>query len=215
MKQSININKMVRSKVVIRSLDRDGREVARQVAKNSLTYAAADMFMNAFLRSGPSQVTHLYARFGDSGTNPGYLNPPGGDLKSTARSDFIVSSDLIRGGLWVQVLSAPSQQTSDAAHYGGNQATFFFRIPSNIASLIPPPVQPSGNFNSPGSFIYALGLAVAANTANRSQDVIITTLQAVGWNPMNLLAGDFTAFPIPSGGQIAIDYTVPFEVATP
>ncbi len=217
MKQRVNLSKLIRPKILIRSLDRNGREVSRQVATNSLTYAAGDMFINAFLKSGPSQVTHLYARFGDSGANPGYLNPPLGDLKATTRSTFLDATDIetIRGGLWVPVLSAPSQQTTDVTKYAGNQATFFFRIPYNID---PSQVQPD-NFVADGSpaqsYIYALGLAVAVNVSNRNQDVIITALQAVGWDLGHPLVGDFTKFPVPSGGQMAIDYTVPFEVTTP
>ena len=201
------LNKLVRPTITLRILDAQGREVGRQVATNSLTYAAMDVLMNALLRSGPSQVTHLYARFGDSGANPGYLSPPSSDIRSTTRQTFIQSSDSVRGGLWVPVLSAPIQDTSDAAKYIGNRATFFFRIPANIPS---DQVSPSTNFVPATSWIYALGLAVAYNTSDRQFDKVISVMQAYGYDSDPTL-GNFSKFQVPSGGQTAIDYAVPFN----
>lgn len=154
-----------------------------------MTYASAGIFVNALLRSGPAQVTHLYARFGDSGANPGTLIPS--DLRKVVRGDFISSSDGIRGGLWVPLLSSPQQDTSDISLYAGNVASFFFRIPYNIDVS---QVSPSNNFNVATSYIYALGLAVAQSSGDRSQDVIVSVLQ------------NFTPFQVPSGGQEEINY---------
>lgn len=219
------MNLLAQSRVVIRGLDRHGREISRQVSRNTLTYAMADILMNAFLRSGPSQVTHLYARFGDSSANPGWLNPPNIDLKATTRSTFVTVApgDTVRGGLWVPVMSAPAQDTTDVTTYGGNEATFFFRIPANIPQDGANPQVEPANFVADGSssqsYIYALGLAVAQNIQNRTQDTIISVLEAVGWNVAAPFSGsdgsigDFAAFPIPAGGQMAVDYTVPFVVA--
>lgn len=193
--------------VTIRQLDKDGHEISRQVVTNTLTYAAMDVFMNALLRSGPSQVTHLYARFGDSGANPGYLAPPGNDIRATSRQTFITSADSVRGGLWVPVLSAPIQDTSDPARYVGNRATFFFRIPANISE---DQVSPSGNFSPATSWIYSMGLAVAYNTSDRQFDKVISVMQAYGYD-VNPSLGNFTKFQVPTGGQTAIDYAVPFK----
>jgi hypothetical protein len=110
--------------------------------------------------------------------------------------------------MWVPVLSAPAQDTSDGTRYNGNQATFFFRIPYNISTS---QISPSGNFNVDTSYIYALGLAVAFNTGDRTQDKIFSAMQAYGYDPDNTNLGNFTAFQIPPGGQTAIDYTVPIK----
>ena len=201
------LNKLVRPTITLRHLDASGHELGRQVCTNSLTYAAMDVLMNALLRSGPSQVTHLYARFGDSGANPGYLAPPSSDIRQTSRQTFLQSSDSVRGGLWVPVLSAPIQDTSDPSHYTGNRATFFFRIPANIDA---DQVSPAGNFVPATSWIYAMGLAVAYNTSDRQQDKIISVMQAYGYDTDPSL-GQFTKFQVPSGGQTAIDYAVPFN----
>jgi hypothetical protein len=214
MKQAIRIDMLVQPWVLIRALDRHGREVGRQIAKNSLTYAAADVFMNAFLKSGPSQVTHLYARFGGESANQGWLNLPDNDVKAVTRSTFLTVSDVetVRGALWVPVLSAPAQTTSDQSKFSGNQATFYFRIPAALS----PEQQSPVNFKALGlggdSFVYALGLAVANNISDRSQDVILSVLQAVGWDSGNPSSGDFNKFLIPAGGQMAVDYTVPFNI---
>lgn len=200
-------DKLVKPVITIRQLDADGREVGRQDASNSLTFAAMDIFMNAWLRSGPSQVTHLYVRFGDSGANPGYLAPPGNEIRATTRDTFITSADSVRGGLWVPVLSAPIQDTSNPGSYVGNRATFFFRIPANISS---DQVSPSGNFVPATSWVYAMGLAVAYNTSDRQFDRIASVMQAYGYDTDPAL-GNFTKFQVPSGGQTAIDYSVPFQ----
>lgn len=205
--QGDHFENLIKPVITIRQLDAGGKEVSRQVVTNSLTYAALDVFMNALLRSGPSQVTHLYARFGDGGANPGYLAPPGNDIRATSRQTFIQSTDSVRGGLWVPVLSAPIQDTTDPARYVGNRATFFFRIPANIPA---DQVSPSPNFNPATSYIYALGLAVAYNTSDRQFDKIISVMQAYGYN-VNPTLGNFTKFLVPAGGQTAIDYAVPFK----
>ena len=197
----------VKPVVTIRQLDASGKEISRQVVTNSLTYAAMDVLTNAWLRSAPAQVTHLYARFGDSGANPGYLAAPGADIRATTRNTFITSSDGVRGGLWVPVLSAPVQDSTDPARYVGNRATFFFRIPANIAS---DQVSPEGNFVPATSWVYALGLAVAFNTSDRQFDKVVSVMQAYGYDPDPAL-GNFTKFQIPPGGQTAIDYAVPFK----
>lgn len=202
-----SFERLIKPVVTIRQLDAAGNEVSREVVTNSLTYAAMDVFMNAFLRSGPSQVTHLYARFGDSGANPGYLAPPGNDIRATSRQTFIESTDSVRGGLWVPVLSAPIQDTTDPAKYVGNRATFFFRIPANISE---DSVSPSGNFVPATSWIYSLGLAVAYNTSDRTFDKVVSVMQAYGYN-VNPFLGNFTKFQVPTGGQTAIDYAVPFK----
>ncbi len=221
MKQRMNFR--VNPRIVIRALDSHGVELWRQVVSNNLTYAAGDVFLNAMLRSGPSQVTHLYARFGGELSSQGWLVNLGGDVRLTTRSTFLYNadpgSDLVRGGLWVPVLSAPAKTSSDQSLYSGNQATYFFRIPSNIASIISPEqVSPRANFKAAGlgddSFIYALGLGVAQNSSDRNQDVIISALQAIGFDDSHPLDGDFGKFSIPPNGQMAIDYTVPFEIVT-
>lgn len=201
-----DLGSLIRPVITIRQLDAAGHEVGRQVVTNALTYAAMDIFMNAWLRSQPAQVTHLYVRFGDSGAAPGYLAPSGGDIRTTNRGNFIASSDSIRGGLWVPVLSAPIQDSTDPASYIGNRATFFFRIPANISQ---DQVSPSGNFNSATSWIYAMGLGVAFNTGDRQFDKIVSVMQAYGYD-VNPSLGNFTKFQVPPGGQTAIDYAVPF-----
>lgn len=194
----INLKPLVKSVITIRALDAAGREISRQTTHNDLTNAAMGVLMTALLRSGPSQITHLYARFGaNQGTSPAPLAPVSGDLKKVNRLDFLQSSNAYNGGLWVPVLSAPLQESSDVSLYVGNQATFFFRIPYNISAA---QISPSANFSVANSYVYALGLGVAVNSVDRTQDIIISQLQ------------DFAIFQIPSGGQMAIDYTVKFEL---
>lgn len=205
---SVKIDELIKPTITIRQLDAQGREISRQVAHNSLTFAAADIFTNALLKSAPSQITHLYARFGDSGANPGYLAPEDSDIRTTTRSTFITSTDVIRGGLWVPVLSAPVQDSSDGEVYLGNRSTFFFRIPYNIEVT---QTSPQTNFNVESSYIYALGLAVAFNSGDRAQDKIFSAMQAYGYNPEDEALGNFTVFQIPNGGQTAIDYTIPIK----
>jgi hypothetical protein len=205
---SISLRKMVKSHVHLRAYDPFNKLVWEQHCSNTLTYAAANIFMSALLRSGPSQVTHLYARFGDSGANPAFLVAPNSDLKQSSRSTFIQSSNGAIGGLWVPILSAPAQNTTNNALYSGNSSTFFFRIPYNIASTQTSPA----NFAAVTSYIYAIGLCVAKVMSDRTQDVIISVAQAKGWNSGDLADGYFTKFPVPSGGQIAIDYSWDFNL---
>lgn len=193
----MRINKIFHNRVTIRSMDGRGRIVAEQIAKNTHTYAMADVIINALLRSGPSVVTHLYCRFGDSGSNPGNLNPEGGELINTTRADFVASSDGIRGGLWVPALTSAIQESTDSVLYAGNQATYLFRIPYNIPAN---QVSPADNFMAGDSYIYAMGLGVAVAGGDRTQDLIVTVLNS------------FTPFPVTPGGQVGIDYPLTMEL---
>lgn len=193
--------------ITLRHLDAHGKELRRDVITNTMTYAAMDILMDALLRSGPASVTHLYARFGDSGANPGYLVPPSGDLKMTNRNTFVQSSDSVRGGLWVPILNAPIKSSSNPSLYRGNQGTFYFRIPYTLSTEF---IDPAENFNPATSYIYAIGLAVAMTTSDRSQDVIITVKQASGQAGV-LPAGEFAPFPLVAGGQTAVDYMFPLQ----
>lgn len=212
-----SLNRFVQPKqIVIRSLDAQGHEVSRQTAKNTVTYGAADIYANALLKSGPSQVTHLYARFGGQSANQGWLVPPNNDIWAVTRDSFtsVGLGDTVRGGLWVPILAAPAQNSTDLSKYQGNQATFYFRIPYNINTVTQ--TSPVGNFKANGdandSYIYALGLAVARSSTDRTQDVIISVLQAFGYDSEAPTVGDFSAFSIVAGGQQAIDYPLPFVV---
>jgi hypothetical protein len=209
----IKLNKILKPVITIRQLDAAGKEISRQVCGNSMTYAAGDMMVNALLNSGPFKISHLYARFGDETENPGFLAPPSDDIRASVRDTFlhVNDGDVVRGGLWVPLQAAPIKDLTDATKYSGNQATFFFRIPYNISTT---QISPSSNFNVSTSYIYALGLAVASSSSDRTQDRIVSVLQAVGFDDEVPDAGDFAKFLIPSGGQSAIDYSLPFQFET-
>lgn len=208
--RGIKLNKILKPVITIRQLDADGREISRQTGKNKMTYAAADILVNALLSSGPFRVTHLYARFGDETDNPGHLVPPDDDVRAATRDTFVSvnEGDLIRGGLWVPIQAAPIRDITNANLYSGNAATFFFRIPYNINTS---QISPSPNFNLSTSYIYAMGLAVAYSASDRSQDRIISTMQAIGFDELSPEEGDFGKFQLPTSGQSAIDYTLPFD----
>lgn len=172
------------------------------MANTSLAYAFFNISANALAQSGPFRPTQLYARFASVANSNGQLSPPGGDIQAANRSTFIAPTDGSCGGLWVPILSAPVQSTTNTALYNGNQLTFLFRIPYNI----PASQQSPAVFNAATSYIYALGLAVQPNLQDPTQDIIIATQQ----NP-----GDFTAFQIPNSGQITVDFVLPFSVLPP
>jgi hypothetical protein len=199
MHNRFDLQQLWRPRLTLRALDAAGRLQWQQTATNTATYAFADMLMTAWLRSGPSSVTYLYARFGDSGANPGVLAPTGQDLRNTTRTNFVAApgDSLVLGGLWVPLLAAPSQASSDLDHYAANSTTFYFRIPASLSTA---QIDPAANFDVATSYIYALGLAISPNTSDRSQDVIVTATE------------DFDPFLIPTGGQMAVDYAGSFEL---
>ncbi len=193
----MDLNALFHNEVRLRGYDRHGGLVHDVRAKNQMTFAWAGVVISALLRSGPSQVTHLYARFGDSGANPGTLSPANNDLRYTVRGDFLASSDGVRGGLWVPLQAPPQQSSDDSGLYVGNIADYPFWISGNIPTS---QVSPSNNFNAASSYIYALGLAVAVSTLDRTQDLIVGVLQS------------FDPFQVPSGGQELVNY--PLKLTT-
>jgi hypothetical protein len=159
-------------------------------------YAYGGVLINALLRSGPSQVYGLYARFGNNTGSPasGSLILPPGGIKAVTLAQFTQSQRLEQGFLWVPVMpvmGAPMISTSNSALYSGNAATYSFRIPANISTA---QMSPIGHFNAGSSYIMAIGLAVAANLSDRTQDIIISVLNNI------------TPMQVPSGGQLGIDY---------
>lgn len=195
--KSIHLQSLFQNDVVIRGFDAKGRQLFQQIARNSITHACCDVVINALTRSGPFQPTHLYARFGDDSANPGNLSPEDNDIHKTTRSDFVTSSDGIRGGLWVEEFARPLQESSDSTLYRGNRAWFLFRIPYNLPAS---QISPSDNFAPADSYIWALGLAVAVAGSDRTQDLIIAVLN------------NFTPFPVPPGGQISVDYPMQMRI---
>jgi hypothetical protein len=196
----MDFNDIVNNVVRVSAIDKDGLTLHSFLTRNTLTYAAGGVLINAVLRSGPSQVSWLYARFGNNTGSPasGALVLPTGGIKAVTRTQFVQSLSNDQGALWVPVLGAVAVSTSNSALYSGNVATFSFRIPSNINQSLPSQTSPVGKFNPDSSYIMALGLAVAVNLSDRTQDVIITALNAI------------TPQLIPSGGQLGIDY--PFQI---
>jgi hypothetical protein len=184
------------NEVRIRGHNRDGTP-REQIVHNTLTYAAADIMIAALLRSGPSQVSYLYAQHGGS-TNTAPITLPNPMQTATITSFTRTIGGYDNGGLWIPILAAPAVDTTDALLYAGNLATYFFRIPGTLASN-----QFTGNFVAGTSLIYSLGLAVAKNANDRSTDVVISALGN----------GAFTPFVISPTGQEAIDY--PLQITIP
>jgi len=198
MKLSLRLSTHIR----IRNFDATGNLVREIQTHNDFTNAAADIIATALLRSGPSAVTFLYARYGgalNSG-NEGIIVPADNDIKKTVRGDFVAAGGP-RGGLWVPLLATPIQSSSDTTIYVGNRVTYMFRIPSNISVS-----QTEGaTFDASTSYIAALGLAVSPNfNNNRAEDLIMTVLQYPDFTPTP------EPFLVPMSGQSAIDYTVNF-----
>lgn len=187
-------NLKVKNPIRLRILDAAGVVVSENIIFNTLTYAAADIMIAALLRSGPAQVTHLYAQHGGQNAD-GTPSPLPDDLREVTRGD-LVDSNGDRGGLWIPILAAPAVSSSDTQLYNGNQGTFYFRIPGTV-----PAAQVIGNFVAGTSKITALALAVAVNINDRSQDIIIS------------VTNNFTPFQIVPNGQLAVDY--PFLVTIP
>lgn len=177
--------------------DKDGRVLKTFSAGNNLTYAAGTVLINALLRSGPSQIGYLYARYGNNQGSPpsGTLILPTGGIKAVTRANFIQSSGPDQGALWVPVLGAPLVTTSNSAYYSNNVATFSFRIPANLSTAA---MSPIGSFNAATAYITAVGLAVPVSTSDRTQDIIISVLD------------DYALQQVPAGGQMGVDY--PFKI---
>ena len=197
----IQLNSLVRTRITLRHFDAEGRLLGEQVGKNNFTYAAADILVAALLRSGPSQITHLYARYGDqSGDYAGTIAAPGNDLKAVARAHFVYNSGSPdkRGGLWVPLSLPPSLGTTDGTKYVGNEVTLSFRIPGTLTSAS----YDGAEFNAGGatSYIGAIGLAVAPNFDNdRTQDKIFSVATHLNFSPAAL-------FTVPKLGQTEVGY---------
>ena len=195
----MDFNDIINNVVHFSVMDKAGNTLRTFTAKNTLTYAAGGVLINAILRSGPSQIYGLYARYGNGSGSPasGTLPLPVAGIKAVTRSNFISSTSSDQGALWVPVLGAPVISTSNSSLYSGNQATFSFRIPANISTS---QMSPSGSFVPGTSYIFAIGLAVAVSLSDRTQDIIITAINGL---PTPLQQ-------VPPGGQLGIDY--PFMI---
>lgn len=176
--------------------EQNGRLV---VARNTLTYKAGDLIVNALTRNGPFQITHLYLRYnGESAVSPLDVS----DLKATTRAEFLATSSG-NGGFFVPLLAAPAVDSSDESFYAGNRLTFYFRVPHTVN------VEDNGltgTFSVEDSWISAMGLAVSVNNTDRTQDLIFSAIQ--GGLPEG--DGTFDMFQIPTNGQKAVTY--PFAI---
>jgi hypothetical protein len=198
--ETMHLGLKLSTEITIRQLDAQGKCLRTIVGHNDFTNAASDIFATALLRSGPSSVAFLYARYGGAllSGQEGIIVPADNDIKKTVRGDFVASGGP-KGGLWVPLLATPIQSSSDTTIYVGNRITYMFRIPSNISVS-----QTEGaTFDASTSYIAALGLAVSPNFNNsRADDIIMTVLQYPDFTPTP------EPFLVPMSGQSAIDYTI-------
>ena len=205
-----SLNQLCHPLVRIQAWDAAQRLVWSRLQPNTLTYAAADTMVQALVGNAAAQVRYLYARFSDSQTQPASWLGSGHTAQSATRMDFVrddQTNEQNGAGLWVPLQAAPLITSTDA-NYSGNQVTYSFRIPAVLPGT---QVEPSGRY-SPNSYIYALGLAVSRQVNNRTADVIISLLQSVPRDAVtgDPLPGDFAPFAAPVGGQITVDYPLPF-----
>jgi len=185
----------VKTRIFIRGYDAAKQLVFANVGHNTFTYAASDIIVNGLLGKSSSVVSRLYGRFtNNTSASPGTLTSTSAGLATTVRSNFLDTTDSNCGGFWIDQLSTP-YQLPNGVNYVGNQATFYFRVAYNMSAQ-------DGSFSS-SSYISALGLAVPFDPNDPTQDKIFSALNYTSFaNP--------TQFAVPSGGQIAIDYSFYF-----
>ena len=182
------------NRVIISGVDAAGRP-RQQIAFNGLTFAAADNMVAALLQSRPARVTHLYGIFSVSNS----VRPLGvsGDIRAVGRSDFMATDNSTYGGFFIPLVAAPSVESTDGTIYQGNTALYYFRIPGSISAGVNSGF--SGPY-APGVYISGIGLGVAQNASDRSQDRIISVLGNGSFNP----------FAIASNGQETVEY--PYQI---
>ena len=197
-------------------MDAAGSLVRCQKFTNHLTDAAMDVLLNALLSSGNFRVTHLYARFGLNSAE-GILPVTANQLNRVNRSNFVTDSGASSGALWVPILAAPAQSSTDPSRFQGNQATFFFRIPGQPTVDQTAPNDLTGEESvsryQPGSsLIFATGLGVSRDSTDRTQDRIISvSLATVSEVPEEEGETRFEAFLVPANGQVSLDYEFKLE----
>lgn len=196
--ETFDINKHSSTRVRVRGIDATGKIVYEHIGKNTFTYSASDIILNGVLGSGPCLITRLYGHFINGTASNGLLPNTNSGLITTVRSNFLDTTTVSgTGGFWLNKLSAPVQSPS-TSNYIGNSATIYFRISSTLPSS-----QVTGPTFSSSSYVTALGLAVPFDPNDPTQDRIYSALNYTAFPTAS-------AFQIPNGGQIAVDYSFTF-----
>ncbi len=183
-----SIKDLVSTEIKIKTLDENGNVVSENTLENQIIKEGVGVIGKLLVDPSAPRPSHIYARFAtdeptaSSGTN---FTLSASDV---TYSDFNVAT-ASAGCLRSKIFSTSKLENNDDIANG--KITFFFRLTGNNELL--------GTFSPESSKIYYLGLAASKTISDPSQDLIVSLLSADGLE-------------IPTGGQLAIDYTLKFTV---
>tara|TARA_B100000035_G_C21024864_1_gene565733 strand:- start:546 stop:1106 length:561 start_codon:yes stop_codon:yes gene_type:complete len=180
-----SLKKLIDTEIKIKSIDKDGNVVNETTEHNEIINEGVSVIARLLVDPSGARPSHLYARFSGNQTNAQGTSNLGTNNSLVNVLDFL-PIDNASGCLREPIFSTAKVEANGSIIDG--KITFFFRITEES--------ELTGSFNASASKIYYLGLAAARDLSDYNQDMMISLLEPT------------TPIEIPTGGQVAIDYTL-------
>ena len=188
-----SVNKLVDTKVVIKTLDCQGTVIKEVTKKNQVTKEGVSVLAKLLVDPSAPRPSHVYGRFAESLADANGTTSFITDLSEVTYGDFTANL----GEAGVGTLREPLFSTvkfEDNGDIANGILTFFFRLTADSGL--------NCTFSSTNSQVFYLGMAAAADTNIPSEDLIYSVLSSHDGTD---------GFEIPEAGQIAIDYQLTFN----
>lgn len=179
------LKELIDTEIKIKSIDSNGNVVNETTEKNEIINEGVSVIARLLVDPSGARPSHLYARFATTESDAVGTSNLGIQNSVVNVLDFL-PTDNSSGCLREPVFSTAKIEANDSIVDG--KVTFFFRITDSS--------ELTGTFSTSTSKVYYLGLAAARDLSDANQDMM-----------MSLLKPD-TPIEIPTGGQVAIDYTL-------
>lgn len=180
-----SVNHLVKTKVVVKTIDGAGAVLDKRTLHNEIVNEGVSVIARLLVDPSGARPSHLYARFADNATEAQGTSNLGVNNVNVNIGDFVPAS-ASAGAIREPIFSTAKVEANGSIVDG--KVTFFFRLTENS--------ELTGSFTSNESKIFYLGLAAARDISDYNQDMLISLIEVE--DPID----------IPSGGQVAIDYTL-------
>lgn len=192
MRNLLNINDLVTTRIRLRRIDKDGCVLDEFEKSNVLTKEGSSVMARLLVEHGAPRPSLLRARFASNLTNAqentNFLSA--GTLPDVSQSDFAYGAGAGIGSLREQMFIPPKSENADDIENGS--LTFFFRLSADSLS--------EGTFDALNSRLFYLGMVAPKVFSDPSQDYIISVLDVSANGGVE----------IPNSGQLAVDYNITF-----
>ena len=183
-----SVNELVKTKIVVKTIDATGALLDRRTMQNEIVNEGVSVIARLLVDPSSARPSHIYARFADDASDAQGTSNLGVNNPAVNIGDFVPQTG--SGGTIREPIFSTAKVEANGDIVDG-RVTFFFRLTEDS--------ELTGSYTTGSSKIFYLGLAAARDISDYNQDMLMSLISVE--EPIE----------IPTGGQVAIDYTLTFS----